>query len=165
MCPLRETMDLDDHLRRIGGALWGWLVARTYDSLVLGAVWWWGLRWLHVPLAPMWAVLAALLQFVPHIGPVVALVGPAAAAAISGGEDRFFFVLALYAGITVLNGLVFEPLFFKRVAHIPIWASLVVPIALGLAFGFWGVVLAAPLLAIYFSFWPRPPRNGTRLNG
>ena len=153
-------MDLEDHLRRIGGALWGWLVARTYDSLVVGAVWWLGLRLLHVPLALLWAVLAALLQFVPHIGPVVALVGPAAAAAISGGEDRFFLVLALYSGITVLNGLVVEPLFFKRVAHIPVWSSLLVPVALGLVFSFWGVILAAPLLAVYFSYWPRPPRPG-----
>ena len=105
-------------------------------------------------------MLAALLQFVPHIGPVVALVGPAAAAAISGGEDRFFLVLALYSGITVLNGLVVEPLFFKRVAHIPVWSSLLVPVALGLVFSFWGVILAAPLLAIYFSYGPRPPRPG-----
>jgi predicted PurR-regulated permease PerM len=153
-------MDLEDHLRRIGGALWAWLVARTWDSLVLGAVWWAGLRLLHVPLAPLWAVLAALLQFVPHIGPVVALVGPAIAAAISGGEDRFFLVLILYSGITILNGLLLEPLFFKRVAHIPIWASLLVPIALGLVFSFWGVILAAPLLAVYYSYWPRPPRRG-----
>lgn len=152
-------MDLEDHLRRIGGALWGWLVARTWDSLVLGVVWWAGLRLLHVPLAALWAVLAALLQLVPHIGPVVALVGPAVAAAISGGEDRFFLVLGLYSAITILNGLVVEPLFFKRVAHIPIRASLIVPVALGLLFSFWGVILAAPLLAVYFSYRPRPPRR------
>ena len=161
-------MDLEDHLRRIGGALWGWLVARAWDSLVLGVAWWAGLRLLHVPLAPLWAVLAALLQFVPHIGPVLALVGPAAAAAIAGGEDRFFLVLVLYSGITILNGLLVEPLFFKRVAHIPIWASLLVPIALGLVFSFWGVVLAAPLLAVYYSYWRRPPppgRNARQRNG
>jgi len=161
-------MNLEDHLRRISEALWGWLVARTCDSLVVGAAWWAGLRLLHVPLAPLWAVLAALLQFVPHIGPAMALIGPAVAAAISGGEDRFFLVLAVYGGITVLNGLVIEPLFFKRVAHIPVWASLVVPIALGLIFSFWGMILAAPLLAVYFSYRPRPPRpvrNGPRRSG
>lgn len=153
-------MNLEDHLRQIGQALWGWFVARTGDSLVVGAAWWVGLRLLHVPLAPLWAVLAALLQFVPHIGPVVALIGPAIAGAISGGEDRFFLVLAVYSAITLLNGLVVEPLFFKRVAHIPIWASLLAPIALGLVFSFWGVILAAPLLAVYFAYFPRPPRPG-----
>lgn len=148
-------MDFEDHLRKIATALRDWFVARMWDSLVLGAAWWLGLRLLHVPLALLWAVLAALLQFIPHLGPVLSLVGPASAAAISGGEDRFFLVLALYAAITVLNGLVVEPLFFKRVAHIPIWASLLVPIALGLVFSLWGVILAAPLLAVYYAYWPR----------
>jgi predicted PurR-regulated permease PerM len=161
-------MSLEGHLRRIGEALRAWFLARTYDSLVVGVAWWVGLRLLHVPLALMWAVLAAFLQFVPHIGPVVALVGPAVASVISGGEDRFFLVLALFSGITILNGLAIEPLFFKRVARIPIWSSLLVPIVLGLAFSVWGVILAAPLLAVYYSFWPRPPssmRNGPKLGG
>jgi predicted PurR-regulated permease PerM len=152
-------MNLEDHLRRIGEALRDWFVARTGDSLVVGAAWWVGLRLLHVPLAPLWAVLAALLQFVPHIGPAVALIGPAVAAAISGGEDRFFPVLALFSGITLVNGLVVEPLFFKRVARIPVWASLVAPVALGFLFSFWGVILAAPLLAVYYAYSARPPRR------
>jgi predicted PurR-regulated permease PerM len=161
-------MSLEDDLRRVVEALKAWFVARVYDTLVVGAAWWLGLRLLHVPLALLWAVLAALLQFIPHIGPAVSLIGPAVASAISGGEDRFFLVLALFSGITILNGLVIEPLFFKRVAHIPIWASLIVPIVLGLAFSFWGVILAAPLLAVYYTFGPHPPRsmrNGTRLGG
>ena len=160
-------MEFGEHSRLIGGALKDWFVARLADSLVVGTIWWVGLRLLHVPLAPLWAIVAGLLQFVPHIGPAVALVGPAVAA-IAGGEERFFLVLALYAGIAVVNGLLIEPLFFKRVARIPIWASLLVPIGLGLAFSFWGVVLAAPLLAVYFAYWARaerPARNEPRPPG
>jgi predicted PurR-regulated permease PerM len=153
-------MELDEHLRFIGRALWDWFVARLADSLIVGILWWIGLWLAHVPLAPLWAVLAAVLQFVPHIGPVISLVGPAAAAAISGGENRFFVVLGIYVVITVLSGLVIEPLLFKRVAHIPIWASLLVPIALGLVFSFWGVILATPLLAVYYAYWRRPRRGG-----
>lgn len=154
-------MELDEHLRFIGRALWDWFVARLADSLILGAVWWAGLRIIHVPLAPLWAVLAALLQFVPHIGPALSLVGPAIAGAISGGEDRFFLVLIVYVVITVLNGLVVEPLMFKRVARIPIWASLLVPIGLGLVFSFWGVILATPLLAVYYAYGKR--RSGSHI--
>lgn len=146
-------MEPQDHLRLILRALGDWFVARLYDSLAIGAIWWLGLRLAHVPLALLWAVLAALLQFIPHLGPVLALIGPAAAAAISGGEDRFFLALVVYVVVTVLNGLVIEPLFFKRVAHIPIWATLLAPIVLGLLFSFWGVVLAAPLLAVYYAYW------------
>jgi predicted PurR-regulated permease PerM len=152
-------MDLEAHLRLIGHALYDWLIARLYDSLAVGAMWWLGLHLAHVPLAPLWALLAALLQFLPHLGLVLALIGPAAAAAISGGEERFFLTLVVYVVITVVNGLLLEPLLFKRVAHIPIWATLVVPVVLGLIFSFWGVVLAAPLLAVYYAY---ATRWGTR---
>jgi predicted PurR-regulated permease PerM len=152
-------MEWNDHVSLVAGALKDWFVARLWDSLLITGVWWVGLRALHVPLAPLWAILAGLFQFVPHIGPVVALVGPAIAAAIAGGEERFFLVLGLYAAITLVNGLAIEPLLFKRVARIPVWASLLVPIALGLVFSIWGVVLAAPLLAVYYAYWARAGRN------
>lgn len=155
-------MELEEHLRFIARALWDWFVARLADSLILGVIWWVSLWLIHVPLAPLWALLAALLQFVPHIGPVLSLVGPAIAGAISGGSDRFFLVLLVYAVITVLNGLVFEPLMFKRVARIPIWASLLVPIVLGLIFSFWGVILATPLLAVYYAYGQRRTSRALR---
>lgn len=152
-------MEWDEHLRFLGRALADWLVARLADCAIVGILWWVGLRVAHVPLAPLWAALAALLQFVPHFGPAFAVVGPAIAAAISGGEDRFLLVLVVYVAITVVNGLAIEPLLFKRFARIPIWASLLAPIALGLAFSFWGVVLAAPLLAVYYAYATRSPRR------
>lgn len=146
-------MQFEEHLHLIVRALGEWFAARLYDSLIVGALWWAGLRMARVPLAPLWAALAGLLQFIPHLGPALALVGPAAAAAIAGGENCFFIVLLLYAGITAGNGLAIEPLLFKRVARIPIWASQLVPVGLGLALSFWGVVLAAPLLAVYYAYW------------
>jgi ABC-type phosphate transport system permease subunit len=35
---------------------------------------------------------------------------------------------------------------------VPIWPSLIVPILLSLIFGFWGLLLAAPLLAVIFAY-------------
>ena len=40
----------------------------------------------------------------------------------------------------------------RRTARVPIWASLIVPIALGMMIGFWGLLLAAPLLAVFFAY-------------
>lgn len=148
----RPGMEFEDHVRLISHALKDWFLARLYDSLAVGVMWWLGLHLMQVPLAWLWAFLAALLQFIPHLGPALALIGPAAAGAL-GGEERFLLVLILYVVITVVNGLVLEPLFFRRVAHIPIWATLLVPVVLGLIFSFWGVVFAAPLLAVYYAYW------------
>ena len=69
-------MDFRDHLRTTGGALKNWAVAQLQDSLAVGVLWLIGLYILHVPLAPMWAVIAAVLQIVPHFGPILGLLGP-----------------------------------------------------------------------------------------
>ena len=58
----------------------------------------------------------------------------------------------LYGGIVVVDGLLLQPMIMRRTARVPIWASLIVPILLGIAFGFWGLLLAAPLLAVIFAY-------------
>ena len=153
-------MDLRDHLRITGGALHRWIVAQTYDALIVGAMWFVGLSLLHVPGAPLWAVLGAILQYVPNIGPVLALIGPVLSGAISGGGMRLIYVLILYAIIVVVDGLVLQPLLQKRANRVPIWASLLTPIVLGIMIPFWGVLLAAPLLAVVYAYKAHASGNG-----
>lgn len=150
-------MRLNEYFQTARGALGSWLVAQTLDSLTVGVLWLTGLLVFHVPFAPLWAILATFLQYIPHFGPILALIGPAISAAVSGGFKRLFLVLVLYAVIAILEGFVIQPFFTKRTARVPIWASITFPIALGLVFSFWGVLLAAPLLAIIYAF--RRPRE------
>jgi predicted PurR-regulated permease PerM len=145
-------MQFSSHVNITGGALRRWFVAQCYNSLAIGALWWAGLWYLHVPFAPFWAILAAGLQFIPHFGPVLAFFGPALAALMSDGFEGLLYVLILYGVVVVVDGLVLQPLIMRRTARIPIWASLIVPILLSLAFGFWGLLLAAPLLAVVFAY-------------
>src|SRR5579863_1553946 len=89
-------MDWRDHVRTTGTALKHWFLATCYDAACVAAMWLVGLLIIGIPLAPLWAVLAGLLQFIPNFGPVVALIGPALTAAImSGFTDftRFLYVL------------------------------------------------------------------------
>jgi predicted PurR-regulated permease PerM len=148
-------MNLNDHLRLTGTALKHWLIAQALDAIAIGAIWTVGLLLIGVPLAPLWGVLGGLLQFIPHLGPVLALIGPAITAALSGGWLLFVYVLILYAGIAVLDGLVLQPYLMKRTAKVPLWASILTPIVLGIIIPFWGVILAAPLLAIFYAYRAR----------
>lgn len=146
-------MNLDEHLRLAGGALKNWLVAQCEDSLAVGALWYIGLHALGVPLAPLWAGLAAVLQFVPHLGPALGMVGPTVAAAIHWGDWRHpLYVLGIYAGIVVLDTLALQPYIMKRVARVPIWASILTPIVLLFLLPSWGVFLAPPLLAVIYAY-------------
>lgn len=149
-----------DHLRTAGRALFAWGRATLIDGACVAVLWLAGLLLLRVPLAPAWALIAGLMAFVPNIGGVIALIGPAFSILLSGhGMDRLLFLLGLYAVIVVIDQLFLQPIIMKRVTRVPIWASLLVPILLGIAIPFWGILLAPPLLAVVYAF--RRPR-GTR---
>lgn len=146
-------MDINQHLRLTGSALKNWLIAQCEDSLAVGAMWYIGLRALGVPLAPLWAVLAAALQFVPHLGPALGMVAPTVTAAIHWGDWQHpLYVLILYAGIVVVDTLALQPYIMKRVAKVPIWASILAPIVLAFVIPFWGVFLAPPVLAVIYAY-------------
>jgi len=149
-------MDFGDHLRTTGGALKNWAVAQFQDSLAVGVLWLTGLYILHIPLAPMWAVIAAVLQIVPHFGPILGLLGPVLAATIRWMDwEHPLGVLVLYAIIAVLDGLLLQPYIMKRTAKVPLWASVFTPIVLGVLWPFWGVLVAPPLLAVFYAYRAR----------
>jgi len=146
-------MEFGDHLRTTGTALKNWLIAQALDSLAVGILWLAGLYVLHVPWAPLWALLAAVLQVVPHFGPILALVGPAIAATIGWRDWRHpVGVLILYAIVVVLDGFLLQPYLMRRSAKVPIWVSILVPIVLGIVWPFWGILVAPPLLAVVYAF-------------
>ena len=75
--------------------------------------------------------------------------------------SKFF----IYAIIVVIDQLVLQPWLMKRMARVPLWASIFVPLVL--AFNpvtpFWGVLLAPPLLAVIYAFRkPKMPKQPIR---
>lgn len=149
-------MHIRDHFRTTGGALKHWLIAQLQDSLAVGALWLIGLYILHVPWAPLWAILAAVLQIVPTFGPILSLIGPLLAATLKWVDWQHpACVLGLYAIIAVLDGLVLQPYIMKRTVKVPLWASILAPIVLGIVWPFWGVLVAPPLLAIVYAYRAR----------
>ena len=156
------VMDFGDHLRTTVGALKNWAVAQLQDSLAVGSLWLIGLYILRVPLAPMWAVIAAILQIVPHFGPILGLLGPVLSATIKWMDwEHPLGVLGLYAVIALLDGLLLQPYIMRRTAKVPIWASVFSPIVLGVIWPFWGVLVAPPLLAVLYAYRARRKESGT----
>jgi predicted PurR-regulated permease PerM len=47
----------------------------------------------------------------------------------------------------------------KRTARVPMWASIFTPLVLGIIIPFWGVLLAAPLLAVVYAYKDRQRRS------
>lgn len=149
-------MDFRDHVRTTGGALKSWAVAQLLDSLAVGALWLIGLYLLHVPLAPLWALLAAVLQIVPTFGAVLGVVGPVLTATLHWMDwEHPLEVLALYAAIALLDGFLLQPYIMRRTARVPVLVSVFAPIVLGVIWPFWGVLVAPPLLAVFYAYRAR----------
>lgn len=151
-------------VRKAGGALWNWWRAAMLDALLVGILWLIGLEILHVPLAPLWAGLAMVTQFVPMVGGMLALIGPALSLLFTArGWEPFALLLGLYAVIVLIDQLVIQPLVLKKITRIPIWAAIFGPIVLGILVPFWGVLLAPPLMAVVFAF-RRPKQTDAKAN-
>ena len=146
------SMDLRDHVRTTGSALKNWFIAQTLDALAVGLLWLIGLLVIGVPWAPLWAFLAAVLQFIPNFGMVLGVVGPVIAGGVSSKPERALYVLILYAVIAALDGFWLQPYLMKRTNKVPMWASIIVPVALGFIIPFWGILLAPPLLAVVYAY-------------
>jgi predicted PurR-regulated permease PerM len=146
------------HLRTAGTALVNWWRAVSIEALCVAVLWLIGLEILRVPLAPAWALVAGLMAFVPNVGGVIALIGPTFSILVTGKDlERLAFLLGIYAIIVVIDQLVLQPWLMKKTTRVPIWASILVPIVLGIVIPFWGVLLAPPLLAIVYAF--RKPKR------
>ncbi len=148
-----------EHARVTGTALKNWFVAQLLDSAAVAVLWLIGLMIIGVPWAPFWALLGGLFQFIPNYGPILGVLGPAAAAFFSANNDddmlKAVYVLIVYAVIVVVDGLFLQPYLMKRTVKVPIWASIFIPLIMGFVIPFWGLLIAPPLLAIFYTYRAR----------
>src|SRR6185437_4503182 len=116
LCPLwlDITMDWLSHARTTGSALKSWFIAQCQDSLAVALLWLIGLWIIGITWAPVWAILAGLLQFIPNFGGPIAVIIPAILGALNSDHMRFFYVLILFAVIMVTDGLLLQPYLMKR---------------------------------------------------
>jgi predicted PurR-regulated permease PerM len=133
-------------LSRLGDTLWWWALGRLMSMTFLGVVTGIGLWLLDVPLAFLLAVIAALLSFIPNIGPVISAV-PAVLIALAADPTKALWVVALYVGVQAVESLLLDPLIDRRTVYLPPALTVAAQLALGTLVGLLGVALAAPLTA------------------
>ena len=142
-------------LRERGGAvlelaaetLRRWLVGRILSMATVGVLTAFGLWLIQVPLAAILGVIAALLAFIPNLGPVLSVV-PAVLLALPEGLTTVLLVLAIYAGVQTVESYLLTPLIQQRQVSLPAALILAVQVLMGILFGFLGLMLATPLAAL-----------------
>jgi predicted PurR-regulated permease PerM len=102
-----------------------------------------------VPLPLTLGVLTALLNFVPNIGPVLAVI-PTALVALTVSPWTALYATLLHIGIGGFDGYVITPLIQQRTVSLPAGLILASQVLLGVLLGGLGVLLATPLAAALF---------------
>ncbi|MGJ0483130.1 MAG: AI-2E family transporter [Methylomicrobium sp.] len=136
-----------DAFDKIGQVLRWWLLGRIAAMLVVGILTFIGLAILGMPFAFILSLLAAILTFVPIIGPLIAAV-PAVMVGLSEGGSTALYVVILYAVIQGLENYWITPYIHQKVVSLaPAWL-LMAQLIMGASFGILGLLLAPPLAVV-----------------
>lgn len=140
--------------RRISRYLATFALVNSAFGLVIGV----GLAVIGVPFAVLWGCLAAVLRFIPYVGPAVAFVLPVVFSfAYFPGWLPLLEVIALFAVIeTILNSFL-EPIIYGKTTGVSALALLVAAMFWTWLWGTLGLLLSTPLtvcLAVIGKFVP-----------
>ncbi|MDQ6785866.1 MAG: AI-2E family transporter [Acidobacteriota bacterium] len=140
---VREILDtLGFNLRR-------WIVGRITVMTINGTLTALGLWFLGVPLAIPLGLLTAFFNFIPNIGPFLAAI-PAVLIAFTQSPTQALYTAILFFIIQNLEGFVLTPLVQQKAVELPPVLIIAAQLLLGILFGFLGVVLAVPIVAVVF---------------
>lgn len=134
-------------IEQISSVLKKWIKGQIIGFVfiaVLSAV---GLWIVGMPLILTLALIAGLMNFIPNFGPIIALI-PAVLIAFLQGPSTAIYIICIYTGIQIFQSAVMQPLVQKKMVSIPPALIIISQIAMGALGGFWGVLLATPIVAI-----------------
>jgi predicted PurR-regulated permease PerM len=144
--PHRARERAGDVLSAIALVLRKWLVTQAIAMLTIAVVWAVALSLLGVKAALALAVIAGFLEFVPTIGPTLAVV-PALAMALLDSPQKAASVLVVYLIIQGIESNILIPMLMKGQIHLAPALTIIAQALMTLAFGFLGLMVAVPLTA------------------
>jgi predicted PurR-regulated permease PerM len=134
-------------LHRVGKTLRGWILGTVINMVVVGVVTGLALWALGVPTPFALGLIAGLFEFVPIFGPILASI-PAIGIGLTESPAMGLWVLLLYVGIQQLESNVLQPIVMKGAMKLPPALSLTFQVMMAILFGFIGILVAVPILAV-----------------
>jgi len=146
LVPPRGRRRAGEVLDAVGDALRGWMAGQAFSMTVVGVFTVLGLSALGVPLAIPLGIIAALLTFIPNIGPVLSVV-PAVLLALPEGAGKALAVVGLFVAIQAIESNVLTPIVQRNLIALPPALVLSAQALLGVLLGTVGLLVATPLTA------------------
>ena len=132
-----------------GKALQLWLKAQLLTMAGVGLVTGIGLWLVGMPSALALGLLAALLEFIPFVGPILAAI-PAILIALAIDPQMALWVVGVYLVVQQIEGNLLQPLLQQWAVDLPGAVLLFSLLACGTLFGPLGVIFAAPLTVVIY---------------
>lgn len=143
-----ESPDLEGQVGEVVTAVRRYLVIKTVASSFTGLFIYLGLMALDIKFAPLWGLIAFLLNFVPAVGSILAAIPTIALALVDNGLEAAIAVTILYLAVNMTIGNFIEPQVMGQgvglsplivVSSLVFWGFVLGPV---------GMVLAVPLTVI-----------------
>ncbi len=136
------TEAMDEAAERVSRYLLLQLMINVGTSIPFGVA----LYFIGLPNAALWAVLAAVLRFIPYIGPLIAAAMPATvAAAVDPGWGMLLWTLGMYVAMEAITNNVIEPRVYGAGTGISEVAIIMAAIFWTALWGPVGLFLSTPL--------------------
>lgn len=151
LSPPRFRALTDRTLGEIGTALRLWLVTQGISMVVMGSLFSIGLYLSGVPAWGALGMLGGLAEFIPYVGPIVAMVPAFLLAA--AGQGSLGGVFLTYALARVVQANVITPLVTGKVVSVPPGWYIFLILGAGYVFGTFGLFFAGPLAIAAYTAW------------
>ncbi|MFB6249535.1 MAG: AI-2E family transporter [Salinibacter sp.] len=147
LTPKRHRARAQEVIDALAHALRWWLVGRLTMMSVVGVLTTLGLWIAGIPTPLALGLLAALLSFVPYVGPILSFI-PAVLVALMVSLTKVLYVVIVFGIVQTLESYVVTPLVQQRAVSMPPVVLITAQIAMGVLAGATGVLLAAPLAIV-----------------
>jgi len=145
----RTTVALDEAASRLSRYLFLQTCTNVCFGLVIGG----GLWLIGIPNAGLWALMSALLRFVPYVGVPLAFLFPfGLAMAVDPGWSKMVWTMALYGGVEAVVGQAVEPFLYGRSMGLSAVAVVVAAVFWTWLWGPLGLLLSTPLTMCFVVF-------------
>ncbi|MEO8823783.1 MAG: AI-2E family transporter [Ginsengibacter sp.] len=137
----------DKLLDELNAVLKKWIKSQIIGFFFIAVFTGIGLWIVGMPLILTLALIAGILNFVPNFGPLIALI-PAVLLALTQGPSTAIIVACIYTGVQIIQSAVTQPIIQQKMVSLPPALTIFAQVAFGMVAGFWGVLLATPIVVI-----------------
>lgn len=144
--PMHHRPRLDACAESVVKILRSWVLAKLISMTMVGILVSIGLWIVGVPLAGTLGIIAAIMTFIPNVGPIISVL-PAALLALAKSPTTGLLAIMVFAIVFTLEGYLVTPLLERNIVRLPPALTLVMQLLLAAIAGPVGVALAAPIAA------------------